>query len=110
MDKKTRKANEALKKAQQTVKERKMNSLNAVRKPAEPEFRKEAFEKALYKEATFFYATLKRNVVCTSKETSMILKGQLVRVMSGSGYGDPVFTTDGRMGLATDCDYSRLTW
>ena len=102
MDKKTRKANEALKKAQQSVKERKMNALNAVRK--------EAFEKALYREATFFYATLKRNVVCTSKETSMILRGQLVRVMSGSGYGDPVFTSDGRMGLAADCDYSRLTW
>lgn len=42
MDKKTRKANEALKKAQQSVKERKMNALNAVRKPAEPEVRKEA--------------------------------------------------------------------
>ena len=110
MDKKTRKANEALKKAQQVVKERKMNTLKPVRKAAEPEVRKEAFEKAIYKEATFFYATLKRNVVCTSKETSMILKGQLVRVMSGSGYGNPVFTSDGRIGLADNSDYSRLTW
>jgi hypothetical protein len=110
MDKKTRKANEALKKAQQVVKERKMNMLKPVRKAAEPEVRKDAFEKALYKEATFFYATLKRNVVCTSKETSMILKGQLVRVMSSWGPINSVLASDGRIGLADNSDYSRLTW
>lgn len=111
MDKKTRKANETLKKANQVIKERKARPSNPVRKSAESEAKVEAFEKASYREPHFFYAILTRNVMCVSKETSMILKGQLVKVISGSGIFESIFTTDGRKGMIDGiCAYKRLTW